>query len=51
MENPLKDNVGFHDSLKFSDINALKIAVTFYNGNKQRFLLPLVAVPKCHFIL
>lgn len=51
MENPFKDNVGFNDSQKFSDVGALKIAFTFYNGNKQRLPLFLVAVAKCHFIL
>lgn len=51
MENPFKNNVGFNDSQKFSDVGALKIAFTFYNGNKQRLPLFLVAVAKCHFIL
>lgn len=51
VENPLKDNVGFNDSQKFSDIGAFKIAFTFYNGNKRNLPLFLVAVAKCRFIL
>lgn len=51
VENPLKNNAGFTDSQKFSDIGALKIALTFYNGNKERLPLLPVAVAKCHFIL
>lgn len=51
VENPLKNNVGFNDCQEFSELSALKIAFTSYNGNKQRFPLFLVAVAKRHFIL
>lgn len=51
VENPLKNNTGFTDSQKFSDIGALKIAFTFYNGNKEGLPLFLVAVAKCPLIL
>lgn len=51
VENPLKNNIGFTDSQKLSDIGTLKISFTFYNGNKERLPLFLVAVAKCHFIL
>lgn len=50
-ENPLKNNTGFTDSQKRSEIGALKIAFTFYNWNKERLPLFLAAVAKCHFIL
>lgn len=51
VENPLKNNTGFTESQKHSEIDALKIAFTFYNWNKERLPLFLVAVAKCHFIL
>lgn len=51
VENPLKNNAGFNDCQEFSELSALKIGFTFYNGNKQRFPLFLVAVAKRHFIL